>query len=185
MSAGDIAGRFAHAWPTTTRHLRVLEHVALITCEQEGRGRTYRLNVSKLKVIDEWLTWFDEQNDDEEGTRPMGKTVDVFSKVRELCLSMPDVDEAAHFGDASFRVGKKMFATCSRKTGDYRLQVQLEPEHAAALLERDPRFERYERMKHVVSLRLDAVKDWAEVRALLEESYALILGKKKPARKKS
>jgi hypothetical protein len=25
MSAGQIAGRFAHAWPTTTRHLRVLE----------------------------------------------------------------------------------------------------------------------------------------------------------------
>ena len=33
MAAGDIAGRFAHTWPTTTRHLRVL--------------------------VKEWLAWFD------------------------------------------------------------------------------------------------------------------------------
>jgi DNA-binding transcriptional ArsR family regulator len=29
-TAGEIAGRFAHKWPTTTRHLRVLEHAGLI-----------------------------------------------------------------------------------------------------------------------------------------------------------
>jgi hypothetical protein len=59
MSAGDIAGRFAHAWPTTTRHLRVLEDAKLLTHETQGRGRSYRINSAKLQVIDEWLAWFD------------------------------------------------------------------------------------------------------------------------------
>lgn len=61
MSAGDIAKRFAHAWPTTTRHLRVLEDANLLTHVQEGRGRIYRLNTGKLGVINEWLKWFDEE----------------------------------------------------------------------------------------------------------------------------
>jgi DNA-binding transcriptional ArsR family regulator len=61
MSAGDIANRFEHAWPTTTRHLRVLEDAQLITHEQQGRGRLYRINQKKLKVIQEWLDWFDRK----------------------------------------------------------------------------------------------------------------------------
>jgi DNA-binding transcriptional ArsR family regulator len=60
MSAGDIADRFAHAWPTTTRHLRVLEEAQLVTHEQQGRTRNYRINTEKLKVIDEWLSWFEQ-----------------------------------------------------------------------------------------------------------------------------
>jgi DNA-binding transcriptional ArsR family regulator len=58
MSAGDIARRFEHAWPTTTRHLRVLEDAKLITHERQGRGRTYRIEIATLRVIDEWLAWF-------------------------------------------------------------------------------------------------------------------------------
>jgi DNA-binding transcriptional ArsR family regulator len=59
MTAGDIAKRFAHAWPTTTRHLRVLEESALILQERVGRHRLYRLNPKKLKALEEWLTWFE------------------------------------------------------------------------------------------------------------------------------
>lgn len=59
MSAGDIAKRFAHAWPTTTRHLRVLEDAQLITHEQQGRGRIYKLSQKKLRVIGQWLGWFE------------------------------------------------------------------------------------------------------------------------------
>ena len=57
-TAGDIAARFAHKWPTTTRHLRVLEEAQLITHVREGRGRIYRVNVQKLRVIQAWLGWF-------------------------------------------------------------------------------------------------------------------------------
>lgn len=58
-SAGEIAGRFAHKWPTTTRHLRVLEDAALIEHEKHGRNRVYRVNKARLSLLVEWLSWFD------------------------------------------------------------------------------------------------------------------------------
>jgi len=61
MSAGEIAGRCAHAWPTTTRHLRVLEQAGLVTATQEGRVRTYRADHSRLEAVKEWLRWFDQK----------------------------------------------------------------------------------------------------------------------------
>jgi DNA-binding transcriptional ArsR family regulator len=61
MGAGDIAGRFAHAWPTTTRHLRVLEDAGLITHEQQGRSHLYRIDKRRLNVLTEWLDWFEKK----------------------------------------------------------------------------------------------------------------------------
>ncbi|HYR27880.1 MAG TPA: metalloregulator ArsR/SmtB family transcription factor [Thermoanaerobaculia bacterium] len=58
MTAGEIAGRFRHSWPTTTRHLHVLEEAGLVTAVQEGRTRTYRIERKRLAVIAEWLAWF-------------------------------------------------------------------------------------------------------------------------------
>jgi DNA-binding transcriptional ArsR family regulator len=58
MTAGDIAGRFAHAWPTTTRHLRVLEQAGLVTQRREGRHRVYEVDHARLELLEEWLGWF-------------------------------------------------------------------------------------------------------------------------------
>lgn len=58
MSAGEIADRFAHSWPTTTRHLRVLEEAGLVTARQEGRVRIYRANHDPLAAVQDWLDWF-------------------------------------------------------------------------------------------------------------------------------
>ena len=58
MTAGDIAGRFAHAWPTTTRHLRVLEDAGLVRHERQGRERVYRLDRKRLALARDWLDWF-------------------------------------------------------------------------------------------------------------------------------
>jgi DNA-binding transcriptional ArsR family regulator len=60
MTAGDIAGRFAHAWPTTTRHLRVLEMAGLLRHDKLGRTRVYRIDRARLGVVQEWLAWFGE-----------------------------------------------------------------------------------------------------------------------------
>jgi DNA-binding transcriptional ArsR family regulator len=60
MTAGEIAARFRHSWPTTTRHLRVLENAHLIKGKQEGRVRRYRVNLATLTVITEWLKWFNK-----------------------------------------------------------------------------------------------------------------------------
>ena len=61
MSAGEIADRFAHSWPTTTRHLRVLEQAGLVIATQEGRVRTYRADHSRLEAVQEWLKWFEKK----------------------------------------------------------------------------------------------------------------------------
>ena len=58
MTAGEIAGRFRHAWPTTTRHLRVLEGAGLVAHSKRGRTRVYRLRLARLAVATEWLAWF-------------------------------------------------------------------------------------------------------------------------------
>lgn len=58
MTAGDIAKRLEHAWPTTTRHLRVLEDAQLLTHQRLGRARIYHINASKIQVIEQWLAWF-------------------------------------------------------------------------------------------------------------------------------
>lgn len=61
MSAGDIAARFHHAWPTISRHLKVLETSGLIVHEKKGRTRIYRLDKAKLERVAEWLQWFDRK----------------------------------------------------------------------------------------------------------------------------
>ena len=59
MTAGDIARRFAHAWPTTTRHLQVLEKAGLLRHTREGRNRVYELDQRCLDPLREWLQWFE------------------------------------------------------------------------------------------------------------------------------
>lgn len=58
-AAGEIAARFEHKWPTTTRHLRVLEEAGLLRQERRGRSRVYSLDRSRLALVSEWLGWFD------------------------------------------------------------------------------------------------------------------------------
>jgi DNA-binding transcriptional ArsR family regulator len=62
MTAGEIDGRFGHAWPTTTRHLRVLETAGLVSVKKQGRTRLYRLDRKRLEVIKEWLAWFEAKD---------------------------------------------------------------------------------------------------------------------------
>ena len=57
-TSGEIAGRFAHKWPTTTRHLRVLEEAGLLRQEQRGRTRIYRIDRERLTLVSQWLDWF-------------------------------------------------------------------------------------------------------------------------------
>jgi DNA-binding transcriptional ArsR family regulator len=58
-TAGEIAARFAHKWPTTTRHLRVLEDAGLVHQERRGRTRVYTVDKTRLTLVSEWLAWFE------------------------------------------------------------------------------------------------------------------------------
>jgi DNA-binding transcriptional ArsR family regulator len=56
MTAGELSGRFAHSWPTTTRHLAVLVHAGLVSVAPVGRERHYRLERQRLgDVLALWL----------------------------------------------------------------------------------------------------------------------------------
>jgi DNA-binding transcriptional ArsR family regulator len=61
MTAGEIAERFACSWPTTTRHLRLLEDAGLVHVEKRGRERIYRLDQERLRrVTHRWLEPFEQ-----------------------------------------------------------------------------------------------------------------------------
>lgn len=59
MTAGQIAERFSCSWPTTTRHLKVLEAAGLIRVEKRGRERVYILDKERLEAVNgNWMQWF-------------------------------------------------------------------------------------------------------------------------------
>src|SRR5262245_8377344 len=56
LPSGYLAARFHHSWPTTTRHLSVLEKAGLVDVRREGRSSHYRLNRERLqRVVGGWL----------------------------------------------------------------------------------------------------------------------------------
>lgn len=56
MTAGEIADRFKHSWPTTTRHLGVLESAGLIEVTKNGRQRLYALRPDVATLAARWIT---------------------------------------------------------------------------------------------------------------------------------
>ena len=86
MSAGDVAARFACAWPTTTRHLQVLEAAGLLAHERRGRNRVYRLDRAWLGLVPKSHTASPANNLTEED-----RTACAHEKVVRLLCSRNDV----------------------------------------------------------------------------------------------
>lgn len=67
MTAGEIADRFRCSWPTTTRHLSVLESAGCLEVTRVGRHRVYRLTSRSLLRSADWIySWArmtDQAND--------------------------------------------------------------------------------------------------------------------------
>src|SRR5215475_13022956 len=60
LPSGYLAARFQHSWPTTTRHLAVLEKAGLIAVRRVGRSAFYRLNRQYVRqVVEAWLRHLD------------------------------------------------------------------------------------------------------------------------------
>jgi DNA-binding transcriptional ArsR family regulator len=60
LPSGYLAARFQHSWPTTTRHLKVLEEAGLVEVHREGRTSQYRLVRARLvEVLTSWLSLFE------------------------------------------------------------------------------------------------------------------------------
>jgi DNA-binding transcriptional ArsR family regulator len=59
MTAGEIAARFDCTWPTTSRHLKLLESTGLVRVERRGRERVYAVDRARLeRVAGGWLGHF-------------------------------------------------------------------------------------------------------------------------------
>src|SRR5947209_4134429 len=60
LPSGYLARRFSHSWPTTTRHLHVLEAAGLVSVRREGRSSVYRLERDRIRrVVGGWLGLLD------------------------------------------------------------------------------------------------------------------------------
>lgn len=48
LTAGELSSRFAHSWPTTTRHLGVLLDAGVVSVIPIGRQRHYQIERQQL-----------------------------------------------------------------------------------------------------------------------------------------
>jgi DNA-binding transcriptional ArsR family regulator len=56
LPSGYLAARFQHSWPTTTRHLGVLQKAGLVVVRREGRSAHYSVDRTRLQnVVGTWL----------------------------------------------------------------------------------------------------------------------------------
>ena len=104
---------------------------------------------------------------------------DPLTEMRRICLALPETTETMTWGQPHFRVRGKIFAGFGDHGGTFTLGFKLEREHADAAIQ-DPRFTRapYVGAHGWISMDVKGVRDWAEVRALVRESYRLIAPKK-------
>ena len=104
---------------------------------------------------------------------------DPLTEMRRICLALPQTAETMTWGQPHFRVKGKIFAGFGDHGGTFTIGFKLEREHADAAIQ-DPRFLRapYVGAHGWISMDVKGVRDWAEVRALVRESYRLIAPKR-------
>ena len=55
LTPNALAEQFGTSRQAVSKHLRILTECELVTQEQKGREIYYRLQIEKMKEIDEWL----------------------------------------------------------------------------------------------------------------------------------
>ena len=110
----------------------------------------------------------------------MPKSQEVLTRVREICLALPDTKETPTWGKPHFRVGEKIFAGCEEGV----VGMKLDKGHATALIAADPRCTRAPYVGHAgwISMDLSGPVNWDEVCELILESYRLIAPKRSLAK---
>jgi predicted DNA-binding protein (MmcQ/YjbR family) len=109
------------------------------------------------------------------------KTTDPWSRLREICLALPEAVEKETWGDATFRVRDKIFAVAGEGEKQTSMSCKAPPGVQEMLVGSDP--ERFFRPAYVghrgwVGVYLDARTDWNQVADLVEESYRMTAPKK-------
>jgi DNA-binding transcriptional ArsR family regulator len=130
ISAGEIAGRFRHSWPTISRHLRVLEQSGLLQVVKVGRSRVYRVNDQRLQVVRDWLRWFDQP--------PQGDAVPAAATrpeivLRDIALAYPAAQEVLLDGERVIKVQRRNFLILAADRSGFQMTARLPTSRAAAL----------------------------------------------------
>ncbi len=104
---------------------------------------------------------------------------DPYQRIRSICLALPETSERPSHGEATWFVGKKVFATSADRHHDDRRAVWIAaPEGAQeTLVDADP--ERFFRPPYVgargwLGVYLDVRIDWDELETQLVEAYRLV-----------
>lgn len=115
----------------------------------------------------------------------------LLSRLRKICLALPEVRETVKWGHPTFEAGKKMFAVLDQYDGHPCLAFRAAPERQDEYLA-DERFfaAPYAARFGWVCLRADTSLDWREVAELVRGSYRQValkrmltaLDTKKPTR---
>ena len=105
----------------------------------------------------------------------------VLTRLRKVCLALPEAYETTSFGHPTFRAGrsgKKTFAVFENYRGEDTICVKATPEDQT-LLVLDPRFfvAPYIGKHGWTSMRTAGTIEWGEVEELVRESYRLVATK--------
>jgi predicted DNA-binding protein (MmcQ/YjbR family) len=96
----------------------------------------------------------------------------ALTKLRAICLALPEAREVEAWGHATFRAGKKMFAALGEHDGTLSVGLKVGFDRQEELLNDDRFFPTpYAAHQGWVSLKIDGKTDWNEVRELLREAY--------------
>ena len=102
----------------------------------------------------------------------------MVSRLRDLCLSLPETSERASWGHPNFRAGKRTFVTFEVVNGKPSIAFRLDPVNVDLLLRRKHFFATpYGRGKWV-SLQADGILNWKLVAELVHRSYRTIATKR-------
>ena len=81
MTPNALAEHFDTTRQAVSKHLRILTECELLTPEQRGREIYYRLEIDKMKEIDEWLEQYRQIW--ETRFEQLGEVLDVMKKEKE------------------------------------------------------------------------------------------------------
>ena len=130
LTAGLIAARFAHSWPTTSRHLRVLEQAGLVRVEKQGRERVYRVADDRLAVVSDWFRWF-RQRPPETGEAAPQLPPEMI--LRNIALAYPEAREVVDDSERAIRIGRGAFVVFRSADGGFTVSTRLPNSRNAAL----------------------------------------------------
>lgn len=108
------------------------------------------------------------------------------TKLRKMCLALPEAHEVEAWGEPTFRVRNKMFATFASRgnhhgAGRDAAWVKATAENQRFLVQADP--DRYFVPPYVgpsgwIGIHLDGNVDWDDVQDLLRDGYRMIAPKR-------